>query len=152
MRHAGRGGAGRSRLERVGPVHAFGTAKRIVLSGLDRVDRRLHRTLRRHGFDRAEVAALADTVMSGMSHRAEVALNHLPLAPRPIEAAKHLFANALDRIADNLAGALHGHGLGRDRIAEISHVAMNGIDELVETALDGLAESWSRTRGVVAAT
>lgn len=101
----------RTSLERVGPVYAFGTAKRIVLSGLDRVDHRLQRALRRHGFDRIEVAEVADAVMSGVPHRAELALNHLPMAPRPVEAAKHLFDAALDKIADNLARALRRHGL-----------------------------------------
>lgn len=141
--------AGRARPDRVGPVHALRSAKRIVLSGLDRVDHGLQKALRRHGFDRAEVAVLADAAMSGIPHRAELALNHLPLAPRPVEAARYLFDTALDKIADNLAYALGRHGLGRDRIAEISHVAITGIDERVAAALDGLAESWSRTRGAI---
>ncbi len=141
--------AGRARPDRVGPVYALGSAKRIVLTGLDRVDQRLQQALRRHGFDRAEVAEVADAVMSGIPHRAELALNHLPLAPRPVEAAKHLFDTALDKIAGNLARALRRHGLGRDRIAEIAHLAMRGIDERVAAALDGLAESWSRTRGAI---
>ncbi len=141
----------RPRPDRVGPVHGFRTAKRIVLAGLDRVDHRLQQTLRRHGFDRVEVAEIAAAVMSGNAHRAELALNHLPLAPRPVEAARHLFGNALDRIADNLARALGGHGLGRERIAEISHLVMQGVDERVAAALDGLAESWIRTRSVAGA-
>jgi hypothetical protein len=138
-------------LERVGPVYAFGTAKRIVLSGLDRVDHRLQRALRRHGFDRAEVAEVTDAVMSGIPHRAELALNHLPMAPRPVEAAKHLFDTALDKIADNLGRALRHHGLGRDRIAAIASIAIQGVDQRVAAALDGLAVSWTRTRGPVAA-
>ena len=141
----------RPRPDRAGPVHALRAAKRIVLAGLDSVDHRLQQTLRRHGFDRVEVAEVADAVMSGIGHRAELALNHLPLAPRPVEAAQHLFANALDRIADNLARALGGHGLGHERIAEISHLVMRGIDERVEAALDGLAENWVRTRSVAGA-
>ena len=145
--HAG----GRTRLDQVGPVYAFGTAKRIVLSGLDRVDHRLQRALRRHGFDRAEVAEVADAVMSGIPHRAEIALNHLPLAPRPVDAAKHLFDTALDKIADNLGSALRHYGLGRDRIADIASIAIQGVDERVAAALDGLADSWSRTRGAVGA-
>jgi hypothetical protein len=142
----------RGQAGRIGPVHTFRAAKRIVLSGLDRVDYRLQRTLRRHGFDRFEVAELSDAVMSGIPYRAELALNHLPLAPRPLEAAKHLFDNALDKIADNLADALRRNGLGRDRIAEISHIVTTGIDECVEAALDGLAESWSRPRGIAGTT
>ncbi len=141
----------RTSLDRVGPVYAFGAAKRIVLSGLDRVDHRLQRVLRRHGFDRTEVAEVADAVMSGIPHRAELALNHLPLAPRPVEAAKHLFDTALDKIADNLGRALRRHGLGRDRIADIASVAIQGVDVRVAAALDGLAESWIRTRGAIGA-
>lgn len=141
----------RPRPDRVGPVHGFRTAKRIVLAGLDRVDHRLQQTLRRHGFDRVEVAEIADAVMSGIAHRAELALNHLPLAPRPVEAARHLFDTALDKIAGNLARALGRHGLGRDRIAEISHVAITGIEARVAAALDGLAESWSGARGALGA-
>ena len=144
----------RTGLDRVGPVYAFGAAKRIVLSGLDRVDHRLQRALRRHGFDRtevAEVAEVADAVMSGIPHRAELALNHLPPAPRPVEAAKHLFDTALDKIADNLGRALRRHGLGRDRIADIASVAIQGVDVRVAAALDGLAESWTRMRGAIGA-
>ncbi len=141
----------RTSLDRVGPVYAFGAAKRIVLSGLDRVDHRLQRALRRHGFDRTEVAEVADAVMSGIPHRAELALNHLPMAPRPVEAAKHLFDTALDKIADNLGRALRRHGLGRDRIADIASVAIQGVDVRVAAALDGLAESWIRTRGAIGA-
>lgn len=144
--------SGKTRLNRVGPVYAFGTAKRIVLSGLDRVDHRLQRALRRHGFDRSEVAEVADAVMSGIPHRAELALNHLPMAPRPVDAAKHLFDTALDKIADNLGCALRRYGLGRDRIADIASIAIQGVDERVATALDGLADSWTRTRGAVGAT
>ncbi len=135
----------------VGPVYALGTAKRIVLSGLDRVDHRLQRALRRHGFDRAEVAEVADAVMSGIPHRAELALNHLPTAPRPVDAAKHLFDTALDKIAENLGCALRHYGLGRDRIADIASIAIQGVDERVGAALDALAVSGSRTRGAVGA-
>ncbi len=137
-----------SRYDRVGPAQAFRAAKRIVLRGLERVDHRLHRTLRRRGFDRAEVAELVDAAMSGIPHRTELALNHLPLAPRPVEAAMHLFDAALDRIAGNLARALGRHGLGRDRIAEISHVVTRDIDARVAAALGGLAERWPRIRGI----
>jgi len=142
---------GRSKLAGVGPVYAFGTAKRIVLSGLDRVDHRLQRALRRHGFDRTEIAEVADAVMSGIPHRAELALNHLPMAPRPVDAAKHLFDAALDKIAENLGCALRRYGLGRDRIADIASIAILGVDDRVAAALDGLAESWTRTRGAVGA-
>jgi hypothetical protein len=148
----GNDGPRRGPAGRLGPVHTFRAAKRIVLSGLDRVDYRLQRTLRRHGFDRLEVAKLSDAVMSGIPYRAELALNHLPLAPRPLEAAKHLFDNALDKIAGNLADALRRNGLGRDRIAEILHIVTTGIDECVEAALDGLAKSWSRPRGIAGTT
>ncbi len=143
--------AHRMKLDRVGPVYAFGAAKRIVLSGIDRVDHRLQRALRRHGFDRTDIAEVADAVMSGIPHRAELALNHLPMAPRPVEAAKHLFDTALDKIADNLGCALRRHGLGRDRIADIASVALQGVDERVAAALDGLTESWTRTRGAIGA-
>ncbi len=68
-----------------------------------------------------------------------------------MEAAKHLFDTALDKIADNLGRALRRHGLGRDRIADIASVAIQGVDVRVAAALDGLAESWTRTRGAIGA-
>ncbi len=144
-------GAGPAGPDSVGPVYGLRSAKHIVLTGLDSVDRRLLRTLRRHGFDGAEIGEIGDAAMAGIAHRAELALNHLPLAPRPVEAARHLFDTALDKIAGNLARALGRHGLGRDRIAEISHVAITGIEARVAAALDRLAESWSGARGALGA-